>query len=379
MSKYIGLLTAAGLACLPVMSATAAPTLGEVLGASGVTLDGYISGSYTYGFNEDNPAGPDLAFRQFDSNTDSFDLNQAAFTLSKLPAQGAGGMVNVIAGEDAKILSGVYGDGIQNINVTQAFLQYATGGFTVIGGRFVTLAGAEVINDTQNANISRGLLFTNVQTLVHTGVRTSLKLGGATVYAGLSNAGFNSIALPFPGVPATPFGPDADPQKTVELGVSFAPTSASSVALFGYHSSDNAIGSEETLIDAVLSLQATNALQLVLNADYRESDPDVAGADEQTIWGVAGYANFKFNDKTRASLRIEHVDVSDALVAQAAGAADTDTDAQSFTGTVGYMVANNLEVLGEVRWDTSDDDLFPDGAGAEDSQGDVAVKAIYKF
>ena len=375
MSKYVGLLTAAGLACLPMM-ATAAPTLTEVLGASGVTLDGYISGGYTYGFNEDSTiAGtPDLAFRQFDGNTDSFDLNQAAFTLAKLPAQGAGGMVNVIAGEDAKVLSASYGDGIQNINVTQAYLQYATGGLTIIGGRFVTLAGAEVINDTANANISRGLLFTNVQTLVHTGVRTSYKLGGATIYAGLSNAGFSGPALT---AAVNGFGPDLDPQKTIELGVSFAPSAKTSFALVGYQSSDTANGSEELLVDAVLSLQATDAVQVVLNADYRTSDPD-AGGTEQKIWGVAGYLNFKASDKTRASLRLEHVD-DDGANLYGAAPGTPDNEVQSITLTLGHMVASNLEILGEVRYDMSDDDVFPDGGVLEDRQGDVAVKAIYKF
>lgn len=380
MSKYVGLLTAAGLACLPVMASAAAPTLTEVLGASGVTLDGYISGSYVYGFNDRAPAGPDLGGtlagdivggRAFDGNTDSFDLNQAAFTLAKLPAQGAGGLVNVIAGEDAKVINAAYGDnGGDNISVTQAFLQYATGNLTIIGGRFVTLAGAEVINDTQNANISRGLLFTGVQPLVHTGVRTSYKMGGATIYAGLSNAAFTAAG-----------SPDADPQKTLELGVSLAPSSSSSLALVGYHSEDNgAAGTPDistTLVDLVASLQASSALQLVLNVDYRKDDFGGAGVDDRKVWGVAGYANYKASDKTRASLRLEHVDSSDLPVA---APAPDDNNVQSITLTLGHMVASNLELLGEVRWDNSDEDIFPDGTGpAEDSQGDVAVKAIYKF
>ena len=364
MSKYVGLLTAAGLACLPMMSSAAAPNLTEVLGASGVTLDGYISGGYTYGFNDKAAAGPDLGGRVFDGNTDSFDLNQAAFTLSKLPAQGAGALINVIAGEDAKVLSGAYGDGVQNINVTQAYLQYATGGLTIMGGRFVTLAGAEVINDTQNANISRGLLFFGAQPLVHTGVRTSYKMGGTTLYAGLSNSGFTP-----------PLGsPDVDTQKTLELGVSLAPSSTTSLSLVGYHSPDNnGFTDEDTLIDAVLSLQASPTLQLVLNADYRTTD-FVGGAEDQKLWGLAGYANFKLSDANRLSLRLEYVDVSDAN-----GTAGNDTDVQSITVTLGHKVAANLELLGEVRWDTSDDDVFPDGAGVEDSQGNVAVKAIYRF
>ena len=373
MSKYVGLLTAAGLACLPVM-ASAAPTLTEVLGASGVTLDGYISGSYQTGFNSGNnlngigaavppgaPAVPNL--RTFDRQGDSFTLNQAAISISKLPAQGAGAFVNVIVGDDASVINGAYGDGDDKINVTQAYLQYATGGLTVIGGRFVTLAGAEVINDTANANISRGFLFTLVQPLVHTGVRSSYKMGGATLYLGASNSAFNTA------------GADADEQKTLELGVSLAPSASSSVALVGYHGTDSALGQEDTLIDLVASVQASPTLQLVLNADYRSTDFDAAGLEEQKIWGLAGYANFKLSDKSRASLRVEHVDVSDL-----SGTAGADQDVQSYTATYGYQVATNLELLGEVRWDNADDPIFAEsGTAGDDSQGDVAIKAIYKF
>ena len=364
MSKYVGLLTAAGLACLPMMSSAAAPTLTEVLGASGVTLDGYISGGYTYGFND----GRALGFRAFDGVTDSFDLNQAAFTLAKLPAQGAGGMVNVIAGEDAKALNAAYGDGGgDNINVTQAFLQYATGGLTVMGGRFVTLSGAEVINDTQNANISRSFLFAFVQPLVHTGVRASYKVGGATVYGGLLNSAFTP---PF-GTPAG--SPDADTQKSVELGLSLAPSATSSLMLSAYHSGDNGGGTDkDTLVDAVFSLQASDALQLVLNADYRKAEP-IGGGGDLKIWGVAGYGNYKLSEKTRASLRLEYVDVD------AGGGGGGDTNLQTYTLTLGHKLAANFELLGEVRWDTSDDDIFPDGGATEDNQGDVAIKAIYKF
>jgi len=360
MSKYVGLLAAAGLVCVPVM-ASAAPTLTEVLGASGVTLDGYISGSYTYGFNE----GQALGGRFFDTVTDSFTLNQAAFNLSKLPAQGAGAFVNVIAGDDASVLNGFYGDGDDKINVTQAYLQYATGGFTVMGGRFVTLAGAEVINDTANANISRGFLFTFLQPLVHTGVRTSMKFGPATVYAGLNNSAFTFGAL----------GPDTDKQKTVELGVAIAPSSNSSLAVTAYHSPDNSLAADITLLDVVGSLQATSALQFVLNIDYVDVNFEAAGVDTINPWGVAGYANLKFSPAMRASLRLEHLDLD-------AGGEPADNDVQSITGTLGYMVASNLEVLGEVRWDNSDDAVFPDTGsvgGVEDTQGDVAVKAIYKF
>jgi Putative beta-barrel porin-2, OmpL-like. bbp2 len=49
----------------------------------------------------------------------------------------------------------------------------------VIGGKFVTLAGAEVINPTQNTNFSRSLLFTLAEPLTHTGARAMYALSDA--------------------------------------------------------------------------------------------------------------------------------------------------------------------------------------------------------
>ena len=43
--------------------------------------------------------------------------------------------------------------------MTQAYVQYATGSWTFIGGKFVTLAGAETINPTTDTNFSRSILF----------------------------------------------------------------------------------------------------------------------------------------------------------------------------------------------------------------------------
>ncbi|HEY0917065.1 MAG TPA: outer membrane beta-barrel protein, partial [Solimonas sp.] len=88
--------------------------------------------------------------------------------------------------------------------------------------------------------------------------------------------------------------------------------------------------------------------------------------------------NLKLSDKTRGSLRVEYVDISDSFALGVLGGS-ADTDAQSYTLTLGHKVANNLELLGEVRYDMAGDDVIVDGTTLEDNQGSVAIKAIYKF
>ncbi len=56
----------------------------------------------------------------------------------------------------------------------------------------MTLAGAEVINPSQNTNFSRGLLFTDLEPLTHTGFRATYAVTDTVnVILGLNN-GWNN-------------------------------------------------------------------------------------------------------------------------------------------------------------------------------------------
>src|ERR1700690_181592 len=205
MKKHLSLLAAA-LSCLPILAHAddappaaapapaaapspaaapapeapkpAAPTLSDVLGASNIPLTGYVDATYTY-FNKGVPiflgssAEPE---RQFDYRKNSFVLNQAAITASYLPSSGFGGLVNLIAGSDGRVLRNSELSGSttsSDFDVYQAYAQYASGPLSVMAGKFATLAGAETVNPTTDTTISRSLLFYNLEPLSHTGVRAA--------------------------------------------------------------------------------------------------------------------------------------------------------------------------------------------------------------
>src|SRR5258708_20578897 len=73
------------------------PTLDQVLEASGVTLNGYIDAGYEYSNKEPTD-------RVFDTKRNSFDLHQVGLTVAKQPKEGFGGLVNVTAGSDARVI-----------------------------------------------------------------------------------------------------------------------------------------------------------------------------------------------------------------------------------------------------------------------------------
>jgi hypothetical protein len=361
------LLSVVGFASIPAVS-MAAPTLSDVLDASGITATGYVSGGYQTNFNN----GSTLGARTFDSKTDSFTLNQAALTVSKLPTEGFGALANVILGDDAKVINSSYNasESNNNFSLTQAYLQYATGNFTVIGGRFVTLAGYEVINDSLNPHISRSLLFTAAEPLVHTGVRTSYKFSDiVTGYLGVNNSAVSGDAT------------DTNKQKTLEVGVALTPTTPLSIGIYDYYgfdsSGDPSGSSRKTnFLDVVAAYKISDAFTVGLNGDYAKffSVGEVLGS---SVTGVAGYASYQFTDQWGLRGRAEYVKF------KADGTPDNDVETYTVTGV--YSPAKSFDLLAEVRYDKGKESVFPDGLDStglpqtKDSQGDVAIKAIYKF
>jgi len=362
--KTAGFLLSVVSSGIPAIASAAAPSLSDVLVSSGITAAGYVDGSYEAGFNK----GQSIAYHAFDTDSNSFELNQAALTLSYLPTDGFGGLVNVIAGSDAGVINTSYGTGGSDFALTQAYVEWAHGNFTVIGGRFVTLSGEEVIDDTKNTNISRSLLFQNAEPLVHTGVRGSYKFSDAfTAYLGVSNSALSGDAS------------DTDKHKTAETGLVFTPNTATTVAVTNYYGVDGAATNTD-LFDIVASLQATKALQLAVNADYNRQ---VGSGTDLYVAGIAAYANLQISDNLKGSLRGEYLSTKNY-------AFNADENPKSkleeITLTGDYSLTSSFDVLGELRYDFSNHKIYPNPGFTDEeaydgkkSQGEVLLKAIWKF
>ena len=93
-------------------------------------------------------------------------------------------------------------------DVTQLYVGYTSGAFAVQAGKFETLAGAEVIEDPANANVSRSILFGYAVPFTHTGARLTYTVNPTlSLIAGVNNGWDN---LKGPGGP-----------KTAELGIAY--------------------------------------------------------------------------------------------------------------------------------------------------------------
>jgi hypothetical protein len=357
-----------------------APSLTDVLAASGIDVHGYVDTAYSY-LSGMGVFTSGVADRVFDTEPNAFNLHQTALTIDYQPKEGFGGLVNLTAGRDARVIASL-GESTSNFDVTQAFAQYAHGPVTIIAGKFVTLAGAEVINSTQDTNYSRSILFGYAIPFTHTGARLTYAASDqVSVIVGVNN-GWDQLQ-------------DANKQKTGELGVSFTPNKVFSLAVQGYSgveqlSTGAFIGAGthgvRSLIDAVGTYNATSQLTFILNVDWgRQENVSslVNGASTTAQWdGAAAYANYQPNDQWRLSVRAEYFDDKGGY---RTGVIQKWKEA---TLTLAYLPTKFVEIRGEVRGDKSDSNAFvkdasffsgTPGAGITDNQVSVGLEAICKF
>jgi len=368
MKHDLKILAAASLGLLSVTStafaedaAPTGPTLGSVLEASGITATGYVAASYFHstGSNE---------VHNFDTGHDTFQLDQASLTLAYQPKEGFGALVQVIGGEDASLLStdstgAAKGD---KIAVAQAYAQYAGGPLTIIAGKYWTLAGAEVTPVTGNTNFSRSLLFT-FEPAYHTGVRATVAATDTLSFMVGVNNGWN--------YDKTSYG-----SKTGEVGVSFAPVKAFSIGAYGYFGKDPSFDDQRSLADIVATFNVTDMLSFVVSADFGQQKGAAAftadGEDTAKWTGFAGYANVKFNDMVRLSLRAEQFKDKNGIFFGIA-----DEKIKEATLTLGIAPVKSFEFRVELRQDKADDDIFTKFNSSEvtDKQTEFALQGVYQF
>ena len=361
-----------------------AATLPDVLASSGITLSGYVDVSYQY-LSGLGSFASGTADRVFDARHDSFTLHQAALTLAHQPKEGFGVLVNLTAGQDAPVIKSYPNAGGSDFDVTQAYVQYATGSLTLIGGKFVTLAGAETINPTTDTNFSRSILFGYAIPFTHTGLRASYALSEQlSVTLGVNN-GWDQVS-------------DANSQKTLEYGLTFTPAKSFSVTVDGYAGREplgiannvpSAAGGQRFLADVVATWSVTDQITLVGNFDYGQQKDDSAGAAIGTYtWdGAALYVDYTLTEQWSASLRAELLDDRDGYRTGIVDASGRGQKWRELTLTLGYSPTKSFLLRFEGRYDKSDvAGAFVEGADSaggavryDDNQSSVALEGIYRF
>lgn len=342
-------------------AAPAAPSLGAVLAATpGLSITGYVYGSYDY-FDTAS-----TLLRAYDTKPNGFNANGAAATVAFLPSSGFGGQVTVIGGNDAKALNGS-----NSLYLNNAFVQYATGGLTLMGGKFGSLAGAEVTNPMNNTTVSRSILFWDMEPGSVTGARASYAVSPALTVIGGVNNGWVS---PQP----------SNTGKTVELGLTGSPSSLFSYTADYYRGQSPLFGGSTNgvlqLLDLVGTFNVNSALTLGANVDLLSKD-DVplasGGTGTGKSNGLALYASYALTSAWGVAARGEYVDDKDGMVS---GTNGTANKLKELTLAVNYTPVKNVKLAAEIRQDKSDAAIFANKDGTPTTkQNSLELMAVYSF
>src|SRR5579862_4844642 len=373
-------------AALPSPAPATAPTgLAGLLGPT--TLSGFVD--VYYGYNSNQPANRTTALRNFDVNSSQFALNMLELVADKTPdatasrvgyhiALGFGQAMNLVnAGEvAAPNLPGTPvlapPSTITNFDqyLKEGYLEYLAPvgkGLQINVGKFVTPAGAEVIETKDNWNYSRGLLFSWAIPYFHFGMSGKYAFNNKFALTGYLMNGWNNSV-------------DNNSGKTTGFTAAWTPSGRLSVIenyLVGpEQSNDNS--DFRHLTDTVVTYTPNSKLSLMANYDYGHDRAPLLGPGFPTsaVWwtGVAGYIKYAPNANWAIATRGEWFKDHNGF------STGTAQNVGEFTLTLQRMLASKIITRLEFRRDMSDHDVFPYRTGLfRDSQNTVTLGMVYAF
>jgi hypothetical protein len=272
--------------------------------------------------------------------------------------------VNITAGSDAKVIHSFpegSGPGTSMFDLTQAYGSYSSGSLTLIGGKYTTLAGTEVIASSGNTTFSRSILFGAVP-FTHTGLRASwAPTDTITLYGGLNN-GWDQVT-------------DANRQKTLEIGATFNPVKQLTLTASGYFGNEpvGTTNGERDLIDVVANFIVSNSLSL--GAEILTFRQDVPGGTTQKYDGLALYFTLMLDPKWRAVVRGEYFDDKQGFHFA------TPAGTKYYEGTLclSYLPTSSVELRTELRADSANNAVYSDGGSTSKTLMSFGLQGLYKF
>jgi hypothetical protein len=368
----------------PAAAAAPAPapdkvSLAGLLGPT--TLSGFVD--VFYGYNSNQPSNHLNAFHNFDINSSEIGLNMLELVADKGVssdsrvgyhiALGFGQAMNQINGGD-------FGPGGTEPNFAQnlkeAYLEYMAPigkGLQINVGKFVTPAGAEVIETKDNWNYTRGILFAWAIPYTHTGVSAKYAFNSKVALTGFLVNGWNNSSETNPI--------NGNSGKTTGFSLAITPSSKFGII------ENYLVGSETPndnshyrhLTDTVITFNPTSKLSLMANYDYGHdfgTSPSSPAVPTSVWWsGIAGYIKYAPNDKWAFATRGEWFKDHNGF------STGTAQDLSEFTFTLQRMLAGKLMSRLEFRRDMSNADTFPyrDFEDGIDHQNTVTLGLVYAF
>ncbi len=349
-----------------------------------IDFSGLVDGYYNLNFNHPSPAVPSATgiatggnqLYNFDVNANQFSLNMAKLSLSHSPDP-VGFQVDFGFGKAFDVIS--FNEQAPAIwhNIEQAFVSFKPQkdkGVEIDFGKFVTWAGAEVIESHSNWNYSRSLLFAWAIPYYHFGLRATDTWGhfqgGFAVLNGWNNVEDNNTG------------------KTIGVIGNFSSKKVSWSNT--YYTGPENPGTNRgfrNMYDTVLLLTPADKFNAYVNFDYGQNKSFVDKADKKgttAAWyGVALAAKLQMNGKNALTPRYEWFRDRDGFET---GFCDTSKKGrcgpalQEFTLTYEYKWVEGLMARLEYRHDWGDERIYSRGASTNASKNqDTLALGIVAF
>jgi hypothetical protein len=319
--------------------------------AGPIDFSGIVDGYYGYNFN--HPASQTNQLYNFDDKANQFSLTMAKVSLAHT-ADPVGFQVDVGFGRAFEIFNRQSSEKASDTFrfIEQAYLSLKPAkakGFELDFGKFVTSAGAEVIETNGNWNYSRSLLFAWAIPYYHFGVRTSIPIGkyftgGVQVVNGWNNVGDNNNG------------------KTVGLTgvITTKKFSWSSNYYVGPENDKNALNPTGTglrqLFDTTVLFTPPGKMNAYINFDYGRNVNFPVTTPAASVWyGIAGALHYQATSKIAFTPRLEWFKDRDGF---STGVAQ---DLKEFTITGEYKMVEGLLARLEYRRDWSNQPFFDRG------------------
>ena len=369
--------------------ASTTATLGSILGPT--TLSGFVDAYY--GYNSNHPASLVNGTQPFTPFNNQFGLNMIELVMAKAPstdsrtgydvALGFGQAMNVVNSSEPRA-----GLGFAQY-LKEAYFSYLAPvgkGLQIDVGKFVTPAGAEVIESNANWNYSRSVLFYYAIPFFHYGARAKYAFNDKVALTGYLVNGWNNIVDNNSGKTAG-FTLSWNPNKKFGIAQTYlaGPELAPSLALGSTVDPAGSNKSFRQLWDTVITLAPTAKLTFMINGDYGRGDryvsPVTAGMTSPVNWyGAAGYVKYAINSKYTLAGRYEYFNDPQGFMTGLGPAAGIGQHWQEGTFTFERDIASHIISRLEYRHDETSQPFFAKGASALSKGQDTAsLGLIFSF
>ena len=310
-----------------------------------IYLNGFVSMSYTYNFN--NPASGKNQYRTFDFADNTFNLDVAELVFQKpVNNPGEGGFrLDLTAGTSIpRIATSTKDTG--EFALQQIFISYIANignGIKIDAGKFVSPMGYEVIQgyDGYNDNASRSYLFGYAIPYTNTGIKISYPFSKR----------FNTMLYVTNG-----WDNSTDNNKSKSIGVQATYLPSDQVTVTG-----NFLGGPEQnddnsrnrfVYDFSLQIKLNDRLSIGVNGDYGTEQKSDVNGNAAKWYGASGYIRYYLSDDFSFAFRGETFNDWSGTRTGTAQRLD------EFTLTPEYKINKNIIVRGDLRYDESNLDVF---------------------